>query len=50
MGLLVILMNFISDVWVAGRRLLRDRELLTIDTEEIIARADEWQQRISVAR
>lgn len=40
----------VSDVWVAGRRLLRDRELLTIDTEEIIARADEWQQRISVAR
>lgn len=37
----------VSDVWVAGRQLLKDRELLTIDMDEIIATANEWHNRIN---
>ena len=37
----------VSDVWVAGQQLLKDHELLTIDTEEVIATADEWHNRIN---
>ncbi|HHH39725.1 MAG TPA: TRZ/ATZ family hydrolase, partial [Sedimenticola sp.] len=39
----------VSDVWVAGRQLLRDRQLLTLDAEEILARAREWRRRIAPA-
>ena len=36
----------VSDVWVAGRRLLADRQLITLDTQEIIQHAREWRDRI----
>ena len=37
----------VSDVWVAGRQLLRQGELTTLDLEAILSRAVQWQQRIS---
>ena len=37
----------VSDVWVAGRRVLEDRQLLTIDLDEVSGRAEEWQRRIA---
>lgn len=36
----------VTDVWVAGRQLMKQRELLTIDKGSILARADEWRNRI----
>lgn len=39
----------VTDVWVAGRRLLRDRHLTTLDAQAIVARAAEWGQRIGAA-
>ncbi len=40
----------VSNVWVAGRRLLRERRLTTLDEAEILARADEWRRRIAAGR
>lgn len=37
----------VSDVWVAGRQLLRSGQLTTLDSQEIISRADEWRSRIA---
>jgi 5-methylthioadenosine/S-adenosylhomocysteine deaminase len=37
----------VSDVWVAGRQLLRQGELTTLDLDAILNRAMHWQQRIS---
>jgi 5-methylthioadenosine/S-adenosylhomocysteine deaminase len=37
----------VTDVWVAGRRLLQERGLTTLDQEEILARANEWRDRIA---
>ena len=37
----------VSDVWVAGRQLLRHGELTTLDLDAILNRATDWQQRIS---
>lgn len=37
----------VSDVWVAGRRLLRQRELTTLDLADILARADHWQTQLA---
>ena len=36
----------VTDVWVAGRQLLKERELTTIDTHAVLERAAEWQQRL----
>src|SRR3546814_11675979 len=36
----------VSDVFVAGRALLRHRQLTTLDESAAIARAGEWQQKI----
>ena len=36
----------VSDVWVAGRQLLKERELLTVDTPTVLARAQIWRERI----
>jgi len=38
--------NLVTDVWVAGRPLMLDRELLTIDVESVLARAVNWAHRI----
>lgn len=37
----------ISHVWVEGRRLLKDRELLTLDAHEITEKAKLWRQKLS---
>ncbi len=37
----------VSDVWIAGRQLLADRKFTRYDSAAILARAREWQQRIS---
>jgi len=36
----------VTDVWVSGQHLLKDRALTTLDTDEIIGRAREWRSRI----
>jgi 5-methylthioadenosine/S-adenosylhomocysteine deaminase len=37
----------VTDVWVAGQHLLKDRCLTTLDGNDIIERAREWKTRIS---
>jgi 5-methylthioadenosine/S-adenosylhomocysteine deaminase len=37
----------VTDVWVAGQRVLKDRELTHLDTRKLIHRALEWQERIA---
>ncbi|ROR32287.1 TRZ/ATZ family hydrolase [Inmirania thermothiophila] len=37
----------VTDVWVAGRPLLRDRVLLTVDEEAILVRSAQWARRIA---
>jgi 5-methylthioadenosine/S-adenosylhomocysteine deaminase len=37
----------VTDVWVAGQHLLKDRQLTTLDIHEILNRARDWQLRIS---
>ncbi|MFM8330630.1 MAG: TRZ/ATZ family hydrolase [Candidatus Methylumidiphilus sp.] len=39
----------VTDVWVAGRRLLRGRELTTLDCGDIAARAVAWRERLTAA-
>lgn len=36
----------VSDVWVAGRHLLKDRELTTLDEEEILRKCQLWNDKI----
>ncbi len=36
----------VTDVWVAGQHLLKDRRLTTLDGEDIVARARNWQNTI----
>ncbi|MDH3560033.1 MAG: TRZ/ATZ family hydrolase [Gammaproteobacteria bacterium] len=37
----------VTDVWVAGQHLLKERQLTTLDDSEILDRACHWQSRIS---
>jgi len=37
----------VSDVWVAGKRLLQDRVLTQMDLPAILERAESWRQRIA---
>ncbi|RDH84344.1 MAG: TRZ/ATZ family hydrolase [endosymbiont of Escarpia spicata] len=39
----------VNHVWVAGRELLRDGALTTIDEASVISRANQWQQKIAEA-
>jgi len=39
--------NQVSDVWVAGKQLLSNRELLTLDQNEILAKTKEWNLKIN---
>jgi 5-methylthioadenosine/S-adenosylhomocysteine deaminase len=36
----------VTDVWVTGRCLMRNRELLTLDEPGLLAKASEWQDKI----
>jgi len=40
--------NQVSDVWVAGRQLLRSRALTTINPDNVLERVRNWQQRLQV--
>ena len=37
----------VTDVWVAGRQLMQNRELTTIDVDAVKQRALEWREKIS---
>jgi len=39
----------VSDVWVAGQHLLRERHLTTLDEQEILADARRWGERIGAS-
>ncbi|GAB4294593.1 MAG: TRZ/ATZ family hydrolase [Thiohalomonadaceae bacterium] len=36
----------VSDVWVAGRHLLKERRLTTLDEAHLLTRAEEWRNRL----
>lgn len=36
----------VSDVWIAGKHVLRNRELTTMEYERLIEKAKEWQEKI----
>ena len=38
--------NQVSDVWVAGKQLLHNRQLKTLDQEEILIKTREWNHKI----
>jgi 5-methylthioadenosine/S-adenosylhomocysteine deaminase len=38
--------NQVTDVWVAGSHVMKERILTTLDTNEILAKAREWQERL----
>ncbi len=38
--------NQVSDVWIAGKQLLSNRELLTLDEEEVLAKTKKLNQKI----
>ncbi|UCE89355.1 MAG: amidohydrolase family protein, partial [Pseudomonadota bacterium] len=37
----------VSDVWVAGRHLLKDKELTTLDTDELLEKTKDWGGKIA---
>jgi 5-methylthioadenosine/S-adenosylhomocysteine deaminase len=37
----------VSDVWVAGKRVLSNRVLTTLDLDDVLERAADWQARIA---
>jgi 5-methylthioadenosine/S-adenosylhomocysteine deaminase len=37
----------VSDVWVAGRHLLKERRLTTLDEAAILANAEAWREKIA---
>lgn len=37
----------VSDVWVAGKQLLKSRQLTTLDLDDLQQRVDVWRQRLS---
>ncbi len=39
----------VTDVWVAGEHLLKDRALTRLDEADILRRTHDWQQRISAS-
>jgi len=39
----------VTDVWIAGKHLLKDRRLTTLDDNDILERTREWQTRISAS-
>lgn len=36
----------VTDVWVAGRHLLKGRQLTTVDEEDVLGRAGQWRTKI----
>ncbi|HLB30667.1 MAG TPA: TRZ/ATZ family hydrolase [Gammaproteobacteria bacterium] len=42
--------NQVTDVWVAGRQLLKQRELLTIDIDRLMQKTSLWESRLTAER
>ena len=40
----------VTDVWIAGKRKLRDRVLVDMDAEALVANARQWRARIAQVR
>jgi 5-methylthioadenosine/S-adenosylhomocysteine deaminase len=40
----------VTDVWVAGRRLLQEQELTQMNLPTILAKADSWRERMAAGR
>ncbi|MEX2321446.1 MAG: amidohydrolase family protein, partial [Saccharospirillum sp.] len=40
----------VTNVWVSGKRLLKDRELTTLDKAAIMANARQWRDRIAAGK
>lgn len=38
--------NQVTDVWIAGKRVLENRKLLTLDEQEILNKAKSWRNKI----
>jgi 5-methylthioadenosine/S-adenosylhomocysteine deaminase len=38
--------NQVTDVWVAGKQLMKDRKLLTLDEQELKDKANYWAKKI----
>jgi len=38
----------VTDVWVSGARIVRDRQLQTIDTESLLHRTRAWQRQLAI--
>lgn len=38
--------NQVTDVWVAGKQLLKNRQLLTLDEKELLNKAQVWRKKI----
>ncbi len=39
----------VSDVWVAGRRILKNRHLETIDQQKLLEKSRDWAHKISAS-
>ena len=39
----------VTDVWVAGKQLLKERRLTTLDSSTIVDRSREWQHKIAAS-
>ena len=37
----------VSDVWIAGKQKLRERVLVDMDIDALVANARQWQERIA---
>lgn len=40
----------VTDVWIAGQRVLANRELMTLDGPDLIQRARSWREKIAIER
>jgi 5-methylthioadenosine/S-adenosylhomocysteine deaminase len=38
--------NQVTDVWVAGRQLMKNRELTSIEEKSVLSKSREWQEKI----
>ena len=39
--------RLVSDAWVAGRHLMKNRELTTLDYDKILHKTKQWQEKLS---
>ena len=37
----------VSNLWIAGKQVLRDHQLTTLDQQQVVARAAEWRSKIA---